>query len=192
METELKRCDWAVKSEWERDYHDKEWGVPVHQDGQLFKMLILEGQQAGLNWLTILKKREALCAAYDDFNPEILAAYDDKKIQSLLLTDGIIKNRLKIGAAVSNAQAYFRLCEQYGTLDHYLWSFVDGKPIVNAWETADQIPVTTPVSDAVSKDLKKLGFKFVGATTIYAFMQAVGMVNDHLTSCAFYHSCNER
>lgn len=190
MENQPKRCDWA-KHPLEQAYHDREWGVPLHDDKKLFQMLVLEGQQAGLSWLTILKKQEALCAAYDDFDPAVLVTYDDEKVQSLLQTDGIIKNRLKINAAINNARVYFTICEEYGTLDRYLWSFVNGKPIINAWETAAQIPVTTPVSDAVSKDLKKHGFKFVGSTTIYAFMQAVGMVNDHLTSCAFYHTGQE-
>lgn len=182
----ITRCDWAVKSKIEQDYHDQEWGIPVHEDRQLFKMLILEGKQAGLSWATILAKRETLCRAFDDFDPAVLITYDDAKVESLLQNDGIIKNRLKVKAVISNAKAYFELCEQCGSLDRYLWSFVGDQPIINAWETIDQVPSSTPLSDAISKDLKKRGFKFVGSTTIYALMQSIGMVNDHLVSCAFY------
>lgn len=183
---EIKRCDWAVKSELEQEYHDKVWGVPVHDDRKLFKMLILEGKQAGLSWSTILKKMDTLCEAFDDFDPGILITYDDAKIESLLQNSGIIKNRLKVNAVVNNAKAYFRLCEEFGSLDNYLWKFVDNKPIVNGWTRIEDIPANTPLSDAISRDLKKRGFKFVGTTIIYSFMQAVGMVNDHLVSCTFY------
>lgn len=184
---EVKRCDWAEKSRLEREYHDREWGIPVHDDKKLFKMLMLEGQQAGLSWTTILSKMDTLCAAYDDFDPAVLIEYDDVKIEALLQDDGIIKNRLKVNAVVSNAKAYFKLCGEFGSLDHYLWSFVNHQPITNAWTRIEEVPSSTSISDAISKDLKKWGFKFVGTTTIYAFMQAVGMVNDHLTSCAFYN-----
>ncbi|TWH57211.1 DNA-3-methyladenine glycosylase I [Desulfitobacterium sp. LBE] len=183
---ELNRCDWAVKSKLEQEYHDQEWGVPVHDDKKLFKMLILEGKQAGLSWATILAKMATLCAAFDDFDPAILVTYDQAKVEELLQNNGIIKNRQKVNAAISNAKAYFTICEQFGSLDNYLWSFVDHKPIVNSWLTLEQVPSSTSVSDAISKDLKKHGFKFVGTTTIYAFMQGVGMVNDHLVSCSFY------
>jgi len=186
MEDYIKRCDWATRSDLEREYHDHEWGIPEHDDKRLFKMLILEGQQAGLSWATILSKREALCEAFDDFDPAILATYDAQKVESLMKNSRIIRNRLKINAAISNAKAYFGLCEDYGSLDHYLWSYVNGKPIVNAWENMDQLPANTLLSDKISKDLKKRGFKFVGSTIIYAFMQSIGMVNDHLISCAFY------
>lgn len=182
----LTRCGWAAKNSLEQDYHDREWGVPVHDDKKLFKMLILEGQQAGLSWATILRKWDTLCAAYDNFDPDRLAAYDDSKIQALLKDDGVIKNRQKVQAAVHNAKAYHKLCEACGSLDHYLWSFVGHAPIINAWERMEDVPASSPVSDAISKDLKKRGFKFVGTTTVYAFMQAAGMVNDHLVSCAFY------
>ncbi len=183
---EIKRCDWAVKSELEQEYHDKVWGIPVHDDRKLFKMLILEGKQAGLSWSTILKKMDTLCEAFDDFDPAILVTYDDAKIESLLQNNGVIKNKLKVNAVVNNAKAYFKLCEEFGSLDNYLWKFVDNKPIVNAWTKIEDVPANTSISDAISKDLKKRGFKFVGTTIIYSFMQAVGMVNDHLVSCAFY------
>lgn len=183
---EIKRCDWAVKSRLEQEYHDREWGVPVHDDKKLFKMLILEGKQAGLSWSTILKKMDTLCAAFDEFDPSILVTYDQQKVDCLLGNDGIIKNRQKVNAAISNAKAYFKLCEEFGSLDNYLWSFVGHQPIRNRWTRVEEVPASTPVSDAISKDLKKRGFKFVGTTIIYAFMQAVGMVNDHLVSCAFY------
>lgn len=185
--TELKRCDWAVKSRLEQEYHDLEWGIPVHDDKKLFKMLILEGKQAGLSWATILAKMDTLCAAFDDFNPEILVTYHEEKIEALLQNNGIIKNRQKVNAVVSNAKAYYRLCEEFGSLDNYLWSYVNWQPVINEWTRIEEVPSSTPVSDAISKDLKKRDFKFVGTTTIYAFMQSVGMVNDHLTSCAFYH-----
>ncbi|AMJ40562.1 MAG TPA: DNA-3-methyladenine glycosylase I [Clostridium sp.] len=184
--SELKRCDWALKNKLEQDYHDHEWGIPVHDDKKLFKMLILEGKQAGLSWSTILSKMDTLCEAFDDFDPRILVSYDDTKIEALLHNSGIIKNRLKVNATISNAKAYFKLCENFGSLDNYLWSFVNHQPIINKWTRIEDVPSSTPLSDAISKDLKKRGFKFVGTTTIYAFMQAVGMVNDHLITCAFY------
>lgn len=189
MTKDIIRCDWATKNKLEQDYHDTKWGIPVHDDKTLFKMLILEGKQAGLSWSTILAKMDTLCAAFEDFDPATLIQYDEQKVQPLLQNDGVIKNRLKINAVISNAQAYFKLCEEFGTLDHYLWAFVGHEPIVNAWEHISQVPASTPLSDTISKDLKKRGFKFVGSTTIYAFMQAVGMVNDHLVSCAFYSAC---
>lgn len=179
------RCPWAEKSELEKAYHDTEWGIPVHDDKTLFKMLILEGQQAGLSWATILKKRESLCAAFDGFDPALVKDYDNKKIEALLHTDGIIKNRLKIQAAVTNAQAYFTLCKEFGSLDAYLWRYVGNKSRINAWKTPDAVPAKTELSDVISRDLKKRGFKFAGSTIIYAFMQSIGMVNDHLISCSF-------
>lgn len=187
MTLEIKRCDWAVKSKLEQDYHDKEWGIPVHDDKKLFKLLILEGKQAGLSWSTILTKMNTLCEAFDDFDPEILAAYNEAKVEMLLQNDGIIRNRQKVNAAINNAKAYFKLLEEFGSLDNYLWAFVDNKPIINSWNRIEEVPSNSPVSDSISKDLKKRGFKFVGTTTIYAFMQSIGMVNDHLVSCAFYN-----
>ena len=186
MSTEIARCDWARDNLLLQEYHDREWGLPTHDDKRLFKMLCLEGQQAGLSWLLILKKWDALREAYNDFDPATLIHYDDKKVEELLHNDGIIKNRLKINSAIDNARVYFDICAKHGSLDNFLWSYVDHKPIINAWTRLEQIPTSTPLSDTISKDLKKLGFKFVGSTTIYAFMQSVGMVNDHLTSCAFY------
>lgn len=183
---EIKRCDWAEKSQREREYHDTEWGVPVHDDKKLFKMLILEGMQAGLSWATILAKMDTLCSVFDNFDPAILITYDNKKIEALLQDEGIIRNKQKINAVVHNAKVYFKLCDKFGSLDDYLWSFVNHTPIVNAWTHIEEVPSSSPISDALSKDLKKQGFKFVGTTTIYALMQSTGMVNDHLTSCSFY------
>lgn len=184
----VKRCDWALKNELEQEYHDKEWGIPVHDDRTLFKMLMLEGKQAGLSWTTILAKRETLCAAFDDFDPAILITYNDEKVEELLQNNGIIKNRQKVNAVINNAKAYFKLCEECGSLAAYLWSFVNNQPIINSWARIQDVPASTPVSDAISKDLKKRGFKFVGTTIVYAFMQAVGMVNDHLATCSFKES----
>ena len=182
----LTRCGWAEGDAYERAYHDAVWGVPVHDDRTLFKMLILEGMQAGLSWTTILKKMDAMTEAFDGFDPKILAVYGPEKVEALLQDTGIIRNRLKVNAAVSNAQAYFKIVEEFGSLDRYLWGFVSGAPIVNAWEKMSDVPTRTEISDALGKNLKKRGFTFVGTTIVYAFMQAVGMVNDHLVSCAFY------
>ena len=182
---EITRCGWAAREGLEQAYHDTVWGVPVHEDKALFRMLMLEGQQAGLSWSTILKKMDALDKAYDGFDPALLIQYDDEKVAQLMGNPGIIRNRLKIHAAIQNARAYFALIEQYGSLDEFLWGYVDGKPVVNHWERLDQVPASTPLSDRISVDLKKLGFKFVGTTIVYAFLQAVGVVNDHLASCAF-------
>lgn len=191
MTQELIRCDWAIKSQIEQDYHDREWGVPVHDDRELFKRLILEGKQAGLSWAIILAKKDTLCEAFDNFDPEILVTYDDNKVAELLQNSGVIKNRLKVNAVINNAHAYFRLCEEFGSLDSYLWSFIDHKPIINRWEKIEEVPASTPLSDKISKDLKKRGFKFVGTTIVYAFMQSIGMVNDHLVSCSFRNVHNK-
>lgn len=185
MTNEIKRCDWATKSQIEQDYHDREWGIPVHDDYQLVKMLVLEGKQAGLSWSTILAKRDTLCETFDHFNPQTMVTYDDNKVAELLQNNCVIKNKLKIKVAINNAQTYFKICEKFSSLDNYLWSFVNQKSIINSWTSTDQVPASTDLSDKISKDLKKYGFKFVGYTTIYAFMQSVGMVNDHLVSCAF-------
>ena len=179
------RCGWAAREGLEQEYHDKVWGVPVHDDRTLFRMLMLEGQQAGLSWSTILRKMDALNEAYDGFDPALLARYGEDKLAELLANPGIIRNRLKIRAAIENAKAYFTLCQRHGSLDQFLWGYVDGAPVVNRWERLDQVPASTPLSDRISADLKKLGFKFVGTTIVYAFLQAVGVVNDHLVSCAF-------
>lgn len=185
MATRPTRCDWANQSQLEQEYHDTVWGVPVHDDKQLFKMLQLEGQQAGLSWLTVLKKMDALCEAYDNFDPAILITYDEAKITELLQNSGIIRNRLKVHAAVRNAKAYFALCEEFGSLDAYLWRYTNGKTIVNSLERQEQAPAHTPLSNEISKDLRRRGFTFVGGTIMYSFMQSIGMVNDHLVSCDF-------
>ena len=167
-------------------YHDEEWGRPTHDDATLFEFLILEGAQAGLSWDTILKKRENYRAAFDSFDPAKIARYDRRTIQSLMNNAGIIRNRLKIASAVQNAKAFLKVQEEFGSFDAYIWQFVGGAPMVNSRRSAKQVPASTPESDAMSKDLKKRGFSFVGTTICYAFMQAVGMVNDHLTSCFRY------
>jgi len=181
----ITRCDWANSEPLSQKYHDEVWGKPCHDEHTLFKMLILEGKQAGLAWITILRKWDTLCAAFDDFDPAKLAAYDEEKIAQLLENPGIIRNRLKVAAAVNNANLYFKLCEKYGSLDKFLWSYVKGKPVVGKWETQGQIPIKTALSDEISNDLKKLGFKFVGSTIVYSYLQAVGVVNDHILTCAF-------
>ncbi|MDP0498040.1 MAG: DNA-3-methyladenine glycosylase I [Verrucomicrobiota bacterium JB024] len=191
MAKEIIRCGWAEHGELERAYHDEEWGVPVHDDLHLFQMLQLEGMQAGLSWSTILAKRESMHAAFADFVPEKLVRFDQRKVEALLQNPGIIRNRLKVNSAITNARAYLELVEQEGPLDAFLWRYVDGKPIVNGWTELSQIPAKTPLSDTISRDLKKRGFKFVGSTIIYAFMQAVGMVNDHMVSCFRYGCCQQ-
>jgi len=180
-----KRCDWAKKP-LEIEYHDNEWGVPVHDDRKLFEFLVLDGFQAGLSWTTILAKRENFRRAFDDFNYEKIAQYEEKKIEALLLDAGIIRNKLKIKAAISNARAFLKVQQEFGSFDRYIWSFTDGKTMVNHWRTMDEVPATSRESDAMSKDLKRRGFNFVGSTICYAFMQAAGMVNDHLVTCFRY------
>lgn len=177
------RCVWANGSELYMKYHDEEWGVPCHDEARLFEMLILEGQQAGLSWITILNKRENFRRAFDGFDPRKIAAYGDDKIAALMNDEGIIRNRLKIEAAIANSKAYLRLIGEFGSLDGYLWGWVEGKPIQNCWNSHEEVPAATELSGRISKDLKKRGFKFVGPTIIYAFMQSVGMVNDHVASC---------
>ncbi|WP_334096400.1 GNAT family N-acetyltransferase, partial [Helicobacter typhlonius] len=185
---EKVRCAWATdKDEAARklyeDYHDTEWGEPLHEDKKLFEHLVLEGFQAGLSWITILKKREAFRVAFDDFDPHIVANYDEDKIKELMRNEGIIRNRAKIEAAIINAKAFMAVQREFGSFDKYIWGFVGGKPIINAFESIADLPASTPLSDKIAKDLKKRGFKFVGTTTMYAMMQSIGMVNDHLTSC---------
>ena len=179
------RCAWATSAEMIR-YHDEEWGVPVHDDGTLFEFLILEGAQAGLSWSTILNKREHYRRAFDGFDAERIANYDRKKMRQLLADPGIVRNRLKIAAAVENAKAVLRVRAEFGSFEGYIWGFVQDKPRVNKWKSLRQVPARTPESDALSQDLKKRGFKFVGSTICYAFMQAVGMVNDHAVNCFRY------
>jgi DNA-3-methyladenine glycosylase I len=182
MAKPLVRCPWAT-NELSIRYHDKEWGVPTHNDRRLFEFLVLEGAQAGLSWDTILQKRENYRAAFAGFDPAKVARFDRRKTQALLRDPGIVRNRLKIASAVKNAQAFLNVQQEFGSFDRYIWQFVGGKPKQNARRLRGQIPARTPESDAMSKDLKKRGFNFVGSTICYAFMQGVGMVNDHLTNC---------
>ena len=181
----LIRCPWAYSDDLTLRYHDDEWGVPCHDDRHLFMMLVLEGQQAGLSWHGILKKMGTMRAAYDDFDPEIVASYGETKVAVLLNDLGVIRNRMKVHAAITNAQAYGRLCDRVGSLDSYLWAFVNGKPVVGNWESQDQIPATSPLADEISRDLKRQGFTFVGPTIVYSYLQAVGVINDHVRTCAF-------
>jgi|SRR6516164_4303375 DNA-3-methyladenine glycosylase I len=181
----LSRCQWA-KGELYEAYHDNEWGIPVHDDRLLFEFLILEGAQAGLSWITILKKRENYRHAFDNFNAEKIARYNSRKVQSLLRDSGIVRNKLKVASAVLNARSFLEVRTQFGTFDKYIWQFVEGKPIRNHWKSLKEIPPQTAASDAMSRDLLQRGFKFVGSTICYAFMQAVGMVNDHTTDCFRY------
>ncbi|MFP4024980.1 MAG: DNA-3-methyladenine glycosylase I [Thiohalospira sp.] len=179
------RCGWAKKP-LDIEYHDNEWGVPVHDDQKLFEFLVLDAFQAGLSWSTILAKRENFRKAFDQFDYQKIARYDQKKIDMLLQDAGIIRNKLKINAAISNAKAFLKVQEGFGSFGQYIWTFTDGKTIVNQWKEMIEVPATSKESDAMSKDLKKRGFKFVGSTICYAFMQAAGMVNDHLVSCFRY------
>ena len=181
-----KRCSWCGNDPIYKDYHDNEWGVPLHNECELFEFLCLEGAQAGLSWITILKKRENYRKAFDGFAAEEIARYDDKKIASLLQDKGIVRNKLKVNAFVTNARSYLAMLERGETLDDFFWGFVDGRTIQNSWKTLDEIPVSTPLSEIVCKELKQRGFKFVGATICYAHMQAIGMVNDHTTDCYRY------
>lgn len=177
------RCSWSLKDQLYRDYHDNEWGVPLHDDTQLFEMLNLEGAQAGLSWHTVLIKRENYRKAFDEWDAKKIARYTDKKIEKLLQDPGIIRNRLKVMATIGNAKAFLQMQKEFGSFDNYIWQFVDHQPIVNHFKSLSEIPAKTPVSDAMSKDLLKRGFKFVGSTICYAFMQATGMVDDHINTC---------
>lgn len=178
-----KRCAWCEKDYLYRNYHDNEWGKPVYEDDKLFEFLILETFQAGLSWYTILAKRENFKKAFDDFDYKKIVQYNDSKIEALLQNEGIIRNKLKVKATISNAAAFMKIQEEFGSFSKYIWGFVDGKPIDNKPKTLKEVPATTPLSDAISKDLKKRGFKFVGSTVMYAHMQATGMVNDHVEDC---------
>ena len=182
----MKRCEWSGGDPLYIDYHDNEWGVPQHDDQKLFEMLILEGAQAGLSWITILRKRENYRAAFDGFDPEKIARYDEAKFEELMNNAGIVRNRLKIRAAITNAQTYLSIVESHDSFDSYIWQFVDGQPIINQWKALADMPAETTESKLMSKTLKKAGFKFVGSTICYAFMQATGMVNDHTTDCFRY------
>ena len=190
--SEKKRCAWVNDDPLYITYHDEEWGVPSYDDEHLFEMLILEGAQAGLNWLTVLKKRENYRQAYAGFAAETMARFGAQKISRLLQDPGIIRNRLKVNAAVTNARAYLKVLGEYPSFSDYIWQFVEGEPVLNHWRTIKQVPVTTPVAETMSRDLKQRGFKFVGPTICYAYMQAVGMVNDHTQDCFRYHDCQAR
>jgi DNA-3-methyladenine glycosylase I len=181
-----QRCSWCGDDPLYVRYHDEEWGVPLHDDQKLFELLVLEGAQAGLSWITVLRKRESYRAAFDNFDARKMAIYTDADVARLLVNPGIVRNRLKVTSAITNAQAYLDVIDREGSFDQYLWQFVDGKPIKNQWHTLSAAPTSTPESDCMSKDLKKRGFKFVGSTICYAFMQATGMVNDHMVSCYRY------
>lgn len=182
----VKRCEWCGTDPLYVKYHDEEWGIPVHDDTKHFEMIILDGAQAGLSWLTVLRKRENYRKAFDRFNPKKVAKYDEKKVEELLNNPGIIRNKLKVRSAVTNAQAFLKVQKEFGSFDKYIWQFVNGKPIINKWKSIKELPATSKESDAMSKDLKKRGFKFVGSTICYAYMQAAGMVNDHIVSCFRY------
>jgi len=182
----MKRCEWANKNDLEQSYHDNEWGVPIHDDRSLFEFLILEGAQAGLSWSTILRKREGYRKAFDNFDARKISRYSKSDVSRLLANPEIIRNRLKIDATITNARAFLRVQKQFGSFNRYIWQFVNGRPIQNSWRKMTDIPSNTPESEAMSRDLQKRGFKFVGTTVCYAFMQAVGMVNDHVVSCFRY------
>lgn len=181
-----KRCDWCGTEPIYVDYHDKDWGVPVHDDRMHFEMIILDGAQAGLSWITILKRRDSYREAFDNFDAFKVSRYDDKKVEKLLTNPGIIRNRLKVNSAVKNAQAFLKIQKEFGSFDDYIWQFVNHKTIQNKWKKMSELPAKTAESDAMSKDLKKRGFSFVGSTICYAYMQAAGMINDHITNCFRY------
>ncbi len=183
--SEIIRCGWCEKDDLYRKYHDEEWGKPVYDDETIFEFLVLESFQAGLSWYTILKKRENFAKAFDKFDYQKIAKYTDKNVEKLMNDEGIIRNRLKILATINNAQKFMEMQKEFGSFSKYIWGFVGGKPIVNRPEKLSDVPATTDVSDALAKDLKKRGFKFLGSTVVYAHMQATGMVNDHLLSCQF-------
>lgn len=188
----MKRCEWAERNELDRSYHDNEWGVAIHDDRKLFEFLVLEGAQAGLSWSTILKKREGYRRAFDNFDAGTISRYTTDDVSQLLSDPGIIRNRLKISAAITNARAFLEVQQQFGSFDRYIWQFVNGRPVRNSWERMTDIPASTPQSDAMSRDLRVRGFKFVGTTICYAFMQAVGMVNDHVTGCFRYEELSSQ
>jgi DNA-3-methyladenine glycosylase I len=181
--TNRTRCAWVGSDPLYLAYHDKEWGVPIHDDQLLFEFLILEGAQSGLSWSTILRKRATYRLAFTGFAPDLVARFDESKVAELLADPGIVRNRLKVASAITNARAFLKIQDEFGSFAAYQWRFVDGHPVINAWRTISEVPATTPVSDAMSRDLKKRGFRFVGSTICYAYMQAVGMVNDHTTDC---------
>lgn len=179
----MERCPWCEGDELYIRYHDEEWGIPVFDDRKQFEFLVLESAQAGLSWLTILRKREAYRKAYDNFNPSSVAAFDEARVQELLRTDGIIKNQLKIRASINNARRFLEVQKEFGSFSSYIWKFTDNKPVVNEWEDISQVPAKTKLSEEISSDLKKRGFKFLGPVIVYAHIQATGLINDHLVTC---------
>ncbi len=183
----IQRCKWVDDSSLYKEYHDKEWGNPVHDEQKLFEMLSLESMQAGLSWITVLKKRDAFLEAFDNFDYHKVSLYNEQKVEELVLNEGIIRHRGKINAIIGNANAFIKVQEEFGSFDSYIWAFVDNEPVIGHWKSASQVPATTKLSDTISKDLKRRGFKFVGSTITYAFMQATGMVNDHTTDCFCYN-----
>ena len=187
----ISRCGWCGNDPLYIEYHDKEWGVPVRDDETLFEFLVLEGAQAGLSWITILRKREGYRDLFDDFDVNKIARYSDKKLEKILLDPRIVRNRLKVFGARKNARAFLDVQQEFGSFSEYIWRFVDGKPVQNHWQTMKQVPATTPISDTISKDMKRRGFTFVGSTIIYAHMQATGMVNDHVDECFRYEECKK-
>lgn len=187
-----KRCEWCLGSDLYRDYHDHEWGVPVHQDRKQFEFLVLESAQAGLSWITILKRREGYKKQYAEFDPQQVARFDEKKILQMLQDTGIIRNRKKIESSINNAQRFLEIKEKYGSFNNYFWNFTDGKQVVNHYEHLSDIPATTTLSDTIAKDMKQKGFKFLGSTIIYAHLQATGLVNDHLVDCFRYQECMDQ
>ena len=187
----LIRCDWCKGDPAYTDYHDKEWGVPLHDDRRLFEMLVLEGAQAGLSWLTILKKRDAYRKAFGNFDIETVASYTESDVKRLLADEGIVRNRRKVESAIANGRAVVRIIERYGSLDAFLWRYVDQVPVQNAWKTVDQVPAESEISRRMSRDMKQAGFSFVGPVICYAFMQSVGMVNDHIVDCFRYHAVQQ-
>ncbi len=188
----MNRCEWADRDELEQSYHDNEWGVVIHDDRSLFEFLVLEGAQAGLSWSIILRKREGYRRAFDNFDARKISQYTEKYVSRLLANSEIIRNRLKVNATITNAKAFLQVQEQFGSFDHYIWQFVNGRPIQNSWKKMTDIPSNTPESEGMSKDLQKRGFKFVGKTICYAFMQAVGMVNDHVVGCFRYEELKNK
>ena len=185
----IKRCGWCTKDPLYVSYHDEEWGVPVRDDPTLFEFLVLEGAQAGLAWITVLRKREGYRKLFDGFEPEKIARYSDSRLEKLLENPGIIRNRLKVFGARTNARAFLQVQEEFGSFSEYIWGFVDGRPIQNKWRRLEDLPATSPISDTISKDMKKRGFTFVGSTIMYAHMQATGMVNDHIADCFRHREC---
>ena len=187
----INRCEWCLSDPIYMDYHDHEWGVPVHDDRKQFEFLVLESAQAGLSWLTILKRREGYRAQYAGFDAEQVARFDESRIEEMLLDPGIIRNRKKIESSINNAQRFLEVQEEYGSFSAYLWGFIDGKQVVNHFKNLSEIQATTPLSDVISKDLKQKGFRFIGSTILYAHLQATGLVNDHLVDCFRYHQCKD-